>query len=693
MKLNIQSPKSQTNQDNSNVKKAKISDIKVIVDLLRRHYAFPIRTLVQEYLCNARDSHREINQTKPMEITLPTKSKPVFKIRDFGGGMDTKRLEENFLSYGGSTKNSDNNQTGGFGIGSKSAWVYTPTFYIKVFKNKKETLFEASIAEHYEGALKEISKKVTAEEQGVEIQIPIQIKDIKEFIHAFYRATYFWKEEVVVVNFTKEELNEKWLARNYLRTPKMLFIGEDSRSDFFSDLGMDDIDRTLVVDGIPYEIANSFYYGMRDLDGVVLSFETGELSVSISREAIEDVDANRKRIEKQCAHLDAARSMAVKLLEPRMIPAARLPVNEAVIHVLKQQENFKECFNNIGYVFFNPFENTLESYDEKKHKAFIRKKEVFIGVNLEKVKYSSFYKNRNNCFSLDRDNQHQGTNCKFLVNDSKENITKIEKVLRFQTGTPEFKGITYIVMIHNDSILEVKPLVSYLAPQKFSEVMSNWSQIVDSGNKKDKTVSAVTITPPVRTSYNCLKKGFKDSYSYALRKEINSGDMFHRPEYLILSWADEDFIKELKNTLSMLELDDEFPVYFVAPTDLSLFSGKKFFKRETMMNMKVIKEFQKDLSKLLSLKKEMVSNVNMIEILFNLKILTVAKNFNLHKFQESQTQLKRLAATYKVKPDKVFGSNLAKALNNKYSKYVLTYLENNYLNSKEITQARKDLGI
>ena len=87
------------------VKKIGIQNVGIISDLLRKHYAHPIRTLVQEYLSNARDAQRESkNNTDKIVVNLPTKISPILKIRDFGPGLSPKRINDVFCFLGNSTK-------------------------------------------------------------------------------------------------------------------------------------------------------------------------------------------------------------------------------------------------------------------------------------------------------------------------------------------------------------------------------------------------------------------------------------------------------------------------------------------------------------------------------------------------------------------------------------------------------------
>ena len=104
-----------------------IGDSSIIIDIIRKKiYNHPIRTMVQEYLSNAKDACIEVGKdSDAIEVTLPTSLNPQFCVRDYGVGMSDERVKDVFVRYGISTKRETNKQLGCFGIGAKSGWAYT----------------------------------------------------------------------------------------------------------------------------------------------------------------------------------------------------------------------------------------------------------------------------------------------------------------------------------------------------------------------------------------------------------------------------------------------------------------------------------------------------------------------------------------------------------------------------------------
>lgn len=99
--------------------------------LLSGLYSHPIRAIVRELIANAIDAMAQVGkEQQPIEIGAPTYYDPTFVVQDFGPGLSEENIYRLFMGYGGTTKDADDNQIGGFGIGSKSPLCYTDTFTV-----------------------------------------------------------------------------------------------------------------------------------------------------------------------------------------------------------------------------------------------------------------------------------------------------------------------------------------------------------------------------------------------------------------------------------------------------------------------------------------------------------------------------------------------------------------------------------
>lgn len=94
-------------------------------------YSDKISAVLREIACNAYDAHVMVGkQSLPIEVRLPGELSPNFHVKDWGPGLSEDQVRELYSTYGRSTKQGDENTTGGFGLGSKSPFAYTDQFTI-----------------------------------------------------------------------------------------------------------------------------------------------------------------------------------------------------------------------------------------------------------------------------------------------------------------------------------------------------------------------------------------------------------------------------------------------------------------------------------------------------------------------------------------------------------------------------------
>lgn len=266
-----------------------IGDSKLIADLLRKHYQFPLRTAIQEYLSNARDAHRLVHQTKKIQIKLPTKKYSFFAIRDFGPGMSDEHFVEYFCKYASSSKRDSDSFTGGFGLGSKIAWAYRDNFFVTNFYNGVKKVYEASTALHYEGGLQLLEESPTKEANGLELLLPIEAKDYEHFFDCFNLVSYLWND-LEIINYSKDELkieNPSFFleTENIAISNPSLLINKFHKKEWL-----------ISLDNIIYPLPHSCTPLLQEFKNnkfqIFLKFKSGELTPTISREYLEETSEN-----------------------------------------------------------------------------------------------------------------------------------------------------------------------------------------------------------------------------------------------------------------------------------------------------------------------------------------------------------------------------------------------------------------
>lgn len=104
-------------------------------------YSNPKLAIIRELSTNANDAHKQAGKEDyPFNLHLPTANEPFFNIRDYGDGIPEDLIYNIYTSYFVSTKTDDENQTGCFGLGSKTPFSLVDEYeVISYCEGKKKT--------------------------------------------------------------------------------------------------------------------------------------------------------------------------------------------------------------------------------------------------------------------------------------------------------------------------------------------------------------------------------------------------------------------------------------------------------------------------------------------------------------------------------------------------------------------------
>lgn len=138
--------------------------------------------VVREVLCNAWDAHIVAGkEDTPVQVEC-TPNKLV--IRDFGPGISDTEIVDIYCSLMGSTKIEQDNQTGGFGLGSKAPFAYTDFFTVISRYRGKQSIYALSRGSLESEGVPEIRLMSQSDttDTGLEVHIPVgSIEDARVF--------------------------------------------------------------------------------------------------------------------------------------------------------------------------------------------------------------------------------------------------------------------------------------------------------------------------------------------------------------------------------------------------------------------------------------------------------------------------------------------------------------------------------
>lgn len=197
------------------------SQLGLVFDILRsKIYSDPVLAVVRELLSNARDAHTDAGiSDRPIQVTMPTTSNPVFVVQDFGKGMSPELINNVYRNYGSSLKTGDNSQIGGFGLGSKSPFALTDSFTVNTVNNGIEYFYSAYIDESNVGTIVLFESKPTDAPSGTTVKVPVSKEKLYDFEKKIIEVTEFWTVRPILtggqkLNYHNLKVAEEGTASN-----------------------------------------------------------------------------------------------------------------------------------------------------------------------------------------------------------------------------------------------------------------------------------------------------------------------------------------------------------------------------------------------------------------------------------------------------------------------------------------------
>jgi hypothetical protein len=198
--------------------------------------------VVREILANAVDEHSKHGVTRPIEVTLPSIADAHFRVRDFALGLSKEKVFSVFFQYFESTKDQDNDNIGGFGIGAKSPLAYADMFFVDSYHNGEKTSYASNI--NGEASVAHKMGLTDTSETGIEVAVPVSSGDFEKFAKLVGEFIHFGDYQEVI-KVSNEELlqtpESKWQIENELGKTghsKTMFKGQSYRPIFGSIKGI-----------------------------------------------------------------------------------------------------------------------------------------------------------------------------------------------------------------------------------------------------------------------------------------------------------------------------------------------------------------------------------------------------------------------------------------------------------------------
>ena len=247
-------------------------------------YSNPLKACIQEISSNAQDSHVEKgNKEVPINIWLPTPNAPELTIEDHGIGINEHRMLNHFTNIAASTKRDDDTQLGGWGLGSKTGFAVSDTFYVETVADDLDGVRRHRVWCHFKddglNSCVMMTEQGTEADTGTKIKIPIEgaLDKIDEMVGYVISTMRYW-EVLPVIHNAPESF--AWPDSTVMVDGDGWWVSKDGEGGV-----------TALVGSIPYQLNKGQLHligiDYKGVNSLVLPFATGEVLILPTRESID----------------------------------------------------------------------------------------------------------------------------------------------------------------------------------------------------------------------------------------------------------------------------------------------------------------------------------------------------------------------------------------------------------------------
>lgn len=277
-------------------------------------------SIVRELISNGHDGHvRKGNVDEGFYVHIPTWDEPEFKVRDYGCSMDEDTMMNVYTTFFSSTKNDNNEEIGGFGLGCKVPLAYTDQFTVTTFLNGVKTDYIVC-KEDGTPALHKVNSEPTTERDGTLVTVPVTDSDVDTFkkyvtdmqkYSAFNFTTNMQEQEQPFEEYDNCGFpwyhNIKGNTALYVRVGGVPYkVDDDDLSNveqykrWDSIFSLEEIKKALENSKIKNVMLDCSFYNLANTP-CFIDMDIGEVDVTASREALQFTERTKTAVLKKLA--------------------------------------------------------------------------------------------------------------------------------------------------------------------------------------------------------------------------------------------------------------------------------------------------------------------------------------------------------------------------------------------------------
>jgi hypothetical protein len=432
-------------------------------------YQNPIRSIIRELGCNARDAHVAAKNPEPWVLSLPSSLSPEFAVKDNGTGLSHEEVMQIYTTYFESTKTNSNDFVGALGLGSKSPFSYTDNFTVTSVKDGIKNIYSTFLTEEQIPSIVLLDSSNTNEPNGVEVRFSVKSGDFNTFRVEAIEALKFFDQKPK--GYPNEVSNQFEIINGIEHVASTKKTYNSSASPLVI---MGGVQYTFDTKNPSFEkystVINTSHYHM------LIRANIGDVDIQPSRESL---TMTKKTIEYICSKFDEALKKIKDDIDAKInsekIEWDRIVLREQMMSSGTEYE--RRFVKSLGYAKFSiPAKYSGRRYASNVHRKNPGKADKFIGLTDQKISDSIV----------------------FVINDNKQTMLDIHACVRTRK---KIRSYTTIIEFEPKAGISSEDLQKEIAQYTKGYVPELTSELCSSINSKKKIIGIVyEITRNNKTS-------------------------------------------------------------------------------------------------------------------------------------------------------------------------------------------------
>lgn len=422
-------------------------------------YQNPIRSIIRELGCNARDAHVAAKNPEPWVLSLPSSLSPEFAVKDNGTGLSHEEVMQIYTTYFESTKTNSNDFVGALGLGSKSPFSYTDNFTVTSVKDGIKNIYSTFLTEEQIPSIVLLDSSNTNEPNGVEVRFSVKSGDFNTFrVEAIEALKFFDQKPKGYPNEVSNQF-ENINGIEHVASTKKTYNSSASPLVI-----MGGVQYTFDTKNPAFEkystVINTSHYHM------LIRANIGDVDIQPSRESL---TMTKKTIEYICSKFDEALKKIKDDIDAKInsekIEWDRIVLREQLMNSGTEYE--RRFVKSLGYAKFSiPAKYSGRRYASIVHRKNPGKADKFIGLTDQKISDSIV----------------------FVINDNKQTMLDIHACVRTRK---KIRSYTTIIEFEPKAGISSEDLQKEIAQYTKGYVPELTSELCSSINSKKKIIGIV----------------------------------------------------------------------------------------------------------------------------------------------------------------------------------------------------------